>query len=111
MTAMNDFQTPTQSNSDLSEQIAALRRQTFTLLLALVVVSTTLTGYLYLQARHARRDIAQTTQIIQALNKNRASIQGFVQQLVAYGQKNPEFQQQVLKKYGITPQSVAAPKK
>lgn len=108
---MNDFQTPPQSsNADLSDQIAALRCQAFILLLALIVVSATLTGYLYLQARHASRDIAQTKQVIQALNKNRANIQGFVQQLAAYGQKNPEFQSQVLKKYGITPQSIAAPK-
>jgi cell division protein FtsL len=107
---MNDFQTPTQSNSDLSEQVAALRSQLFMLLLALIVVSATVTGYLYLQARHASRDIAQATQVIEAINKNRANIHGFVEQLAAYGQKNPAFQQQVLKKYGITPQTVGAPK-
>jgi hypothetical protein len=107
---MNDFQSPTQSSSDLSEQVAALRRQSFTLLVALIVVSGTLTVYLYRQSSLARRDIAQTTQVIQTINKNRANIHGFVEQLAAYGQKNPEFQQQVLKKYGITPQSIAAPK-
>jgi hypothetical protein len=107
---MNDFQASPQPASDISEQIAALRRQNCTLLLALIVVSATLTGYLALQARHARHDIAQTTQVIQAIDKNRANIHGFVEQLAAYGQKNPAFQQQVLRKYGITPQSVAAPK-
>jgi hypothetical protein len=85
------------------------------LLLALIIVSGTLTGYLYLQARHTSKDIAaikpQATQIIQAFNQNRPVIQSFVQQLVAYGQAHPDFQQQVLKKYGITPQTVAAAKK
>jgi hypothetical protein len=107
---MNDFQTPTQSNSDLSEQVAALRSQLFMLLLALIVVSATVTGYLYLQARHASRDIAQTSQVLQAIEKNRANIHGFVEQLAAYGQKNPAFQQQVLRKYGITPETVGTPK-
>jgi len=102
MTTMNDFQTPLNSQADLSDQVAALHRQTFTLLLALMVVSVTLTGYLYLQARHTRQDIAQTTQILQALDKNRAGIQNFVRELADYGQKNPDFQQQVLKKYGIS---------
>ena len=111
MTAMNDFQPPLNSQGDLSDQVAALRRQAFTLLLALIVVSATLTGYLYLQARHAHQDIAQTTQILQALDKNRAGIQNFVRELAAYGQKNPDFQQQVLKKYGITEQTVGTPKK
>jgi hypothetical protein len=107
---MNDFETPTHSHAELSDQIAALRRQTFTLLLALIVVSATLTGYLYLQARHTRKDIAQTTQILQAINRNRAGLQNFVQQLAVYGQTHPDFQQQVLKKYGITPQTVGVPK-
>jgi hypothetical protein len=107
---MNDFETPPHSHAELSDQIAALRRQTFTLLLALIVVSGTLTVFLYRQASLARRDITQTTQIIQALNRNRAGIQDFVQQLAAYGQRNPDFQEQVLKKYGITAQSVGTPR-
>jgi hypothetical protein len=108
---MNETNTPT----DLSDQIAALRRQTFTLLLALIIVSGTLTVFLYRQASLTRRDIAvnkpQAMQIIQAFEQNRPAIQTFVQQLVAYGQAHPDFQQQVLKKYGITPQTAAAIKK
>ena len=108
---MNESSTDT----ELSEQIAALRRQTFTLLLALIVVSGTLTVFLYRQASLTRRDIAavkpQASQVIQAFNQNRAHIQTFVQALAAYGQTHADFQQQVLKKYGITPQTVAPPKK
>jgi len=111
MTAMNDSETSSHSHAELSDQISALRRQTFTLLLALLVVSGTLTVFLYRQASLARRDIIQTTQIIQSINQNRSGIQTFVQQLAAYGVTHPDFQQQVLKKYGITPQSVATPKK
>lgn len=103
------------TNTELSEQIAALRRQTFTLLLALIIVSGTLTVFLYRQASLTRRDIAaskpQATQIIQAFSRTQPLIQTFVKDLVAYGQAHPDFQQLVLKKYGITEQTVAAPKK
>jgi hypothetical protein len=100
------------TNTELSDQIAALRRQTFTLLLALIIVSGTLTVFLYRQASLTRRDIAaikpQAAQVIQGFNQTRPLIQNFVQQLAAYGQAHPDFQQAVLKKYGITPQSLAA---
>jgi sensor domain CHASE-containing protein len=102
-------------NDEISYQIDALRRQVFILLLALIIVSGTLTVFLYRQASLTRRDIAaikpQATQVIQVFNQNRPAIQNFVQQLVAYGQTHPDFQQMVLKRYGITPQSVAAIKK
>ena len=102
-------------NDEISYQIDALRRQVFILLLVLIIVSGTLTVFLYRQASLTRRDIAaikpQATQVIQAFNQNRPAIQNFVQQLVAYGQAHPDFQQTVLKKYGITPQTVAALKK
>lgn len=103
------------TNTELSEQIAALRRQTFTLLLALIIVSGTLTVFLYRQASLTRRDIAtskpQAMQIIQAFGKTQPLIQTFVKDLVTYGQAHPDFQQLVLKKYGITEQTAAAPKK
>ena len=78
----------------------------FTLLLALIVVSATLTGYLFYQARIMRQDLAaiepEAVQILTVtIGKNRA-MQEFVQQLAAYGQTHPAFQTQVLKKYGIT---------
>ena len=108
---MNETPTPT----ELSDQIDALRRQTFTLLLALIVVSGTLTVFLYRQASLTRRDIAgvkpQAVQVVQVFNQNRANIQNFVQELAAYGQTHADFQRQILDKYKITPQSIAAPKK
>jgi hypothetical protein len=104
-----------QTSTEISDQIAALRRQTFTLLLALIIVSGTLTVFLYRQASLTRRDIAavkiQAAQVIQAFNQSRPVIQNLVQQLAAYGQTHSDFQRQVLDKYKITPQTIAAPKK
>jgi hypothetical protein len=106
---MNDLNLP--PAEDLSAQVAALRRHALTLLLALIVVSGTLTVYLFQQARQAGRDVAQEKQIIANLNQNRPAIDGFVNQLIAYGAKNPDFAQQILKKYGIVsnPPAPAAP--
>jgi hypothetical protein len=102
----------TNTLAELSDQVAALRRQTFTLLLALIIVSGTLVAYLYYQSRIMSKNVAavkpQAAQVIQGYNQNLPVIQSFVKQLVAYGQAHPDFQQQVLKKYGITPESVAA---
>jgi hypothetical protein len=112
---MNESEPNSNTYAELAKQIDALRGQTFSLLLALIIVSGTLTVFLYRQASLTRRDIAavkpQATQIIQIFKQNQPLIQNFVQQLVAYGKTHPDFQQSVLKKYGITPQTVAAPKK
>ncbi len=106
---MNESSTP----NELADQVAALRRQTFTLLLALIIVSGTLTVFLYRQASLTRKDIAaikpQATQIIQAFAQNGQNIQIFVKQLAAFGATHPDFQP-ILKKYGIAPtMTVAAP--
>ena len=104
-----------QPQNDILDQVAALRRQVFILLLVLIIVSGTLTVFLYRQASVTRRDIAaikpQASQVIQSFKQTRPLIQNFVQQLVAYGQAHPDSQQSVLKKYGITPQTVANLKK
>ena len=100
-------------NNDLAGQVAALQRQTFTLLLALIIVSGTLTVFLYRQASLTRRDIAaikpQAAEVVKVFNQERPLIQSFVQQLVAYGKTHPDFEQQILKKYNITEKAVAAP--
>ena len=107
---MNESSTP----AEISAQIAALRRQTFTLLLALVIVSATLTGFLYIQQRHTGKDLdairPQATQIIQAFKQNGPNIDSFVKQLAAFGATHPDFQP-ILKQYGIAPATAAAPKK
>jgi hypothetical protein len=97
---------PEATNSDSATEIAALRRQVFTLLIALIVISGTLTVYLYRQASLAGKDInaikPQAQQIIGVFNQNQTLMVNFVNQLVAYGEKHPDFVP-VLKKYGIAP--------
>ena len=96
-------------NSDSDSEIAALRNQVYVLLVALIVVSGTLTVFLYRQTSLTHKDIEavrpQAEQVIGALNQNKQAIGGFVEQLVAYGQKHPEFAP-VLAKYGISVKSV-----
>ena len=102
------------TDNNLSSEIAALRTQVFTLLVALIIDSGTVTVYLYRQASTLRKDIdqiePQAKQIINAFNQNQKLMVNFVNSLVAYGQTHPEFRP-VLLKYGITPPpaGVAAP--
>ena len=104
------------TSSSTGEQIAALQRQVFSLLVALIVVSGTLTVYLYRQASITRKDYdaiaPQAQQIVNAFNQNQSLMLGFVNALVGYGQTHPDFRP-VLAKYGIVPTAtgVVAPKK
>jgi hypothetical protein len=99
-------------NIDSDSEISALKTQMFTLLLALIVVSGTLTVYLYRQASLTGKDIdaikPQAQQLIGAFNQNQALMENFVKQLVAYGQTHPDFRP-VLAKYGFVPPPVSAP--
>ncbi|MGA2241872.1 MAG: hypothetical protein ABSH11_07515 [Verrucomicrobiota bacterium] len=116
---MNESETNIPVQTELMDQIVALRHQVFTLLLALVVVSGTLTVVLYRQARLTGKDIEsikpQATQIIETFKRDRAGMENFVKQLTTYGNTHPDFQP-ILRKYGVVPQSQpaatpAAPKK
>jgi hypothetical protein len=108
---MNESETNSRAQTELMDQIVALRHQVFTLLLALVVVSGTLTVVLYRQAKLTGRDIdaikPQATKIIQAFAQRRAGMENFVKQLTAYGSTHPDFQP-ILLKYGIVPQAQPA---
>jgi hypothetical protein len=94
-------------NENSSEQIAALKNQVFTLLIALIVVSGTLTVFLYREASTAGKDIAQEQQLAAVMNQNEVAINTFLTKLTAYADKHPEFKP-VLAKYGITPAAAAA---
>ena len=99
--------------TDSNSEISALRNQVFVLLIALIVVSGTLTVYLFRQASLMRKDIdsfkMQTQQVFVAFGKNKALIGSFESQLVAYGKTHPDFVP-ILAKYGLV-QPVVAPKK
>jgi hypothetical protein len=109
---MNESETNPPVQTELMDQIVALRHQLFTLLLALVVVSGTLTVVLYRQAKLTGRDIAsikpQAAQIIEAFKRDRPGMENFVKQLTAYGVTHPDFQP-ILKKYGLLPPPAGAP--
>ncbi len=79
-TTMNESELNTPSpaaQNDLMDQVVALRQQVFTLLLALVVVSGTLTVFLYRQANLAGKDLAaikpQATAMIDAFKQKQPS--------------------------------------
>ena len=109
---MNESETNSSAQTELMDQIVALRHQVFTLLLALVVVSGTLTVYLYRQASITGKDVVavkpQATKIIQEFSHNRVGMENFVKQLTAYGSTHPDFQP-ILRKYGIVPQPASQP--
>jgi hypothetical protein len=104
---MNETDSPT----SLNDQVAALQRQMFALLLALVVVSGTLTVYLYRQASVLGKDIAAEKQLIGTVNQGEATMISLANQLAVYGRTHPDIAP-LLIKYGIGPNGIpAAPKK
>lgn len=131
---MEDFETKNvvaAGTDDVKQQCAALQRQITTLLLALVVVSGTLSVFLWRQARYARADLEAVkqpaAQLIQAYDKqDKARLDGFVARLADYGKTHPDFVP-ILNKYKIavttlpittsappataSPKPAAAPKK
>ena len=96
----------------VSEQIAALQHQVFTLMLILLIVSGTFVAYVYYQSRQLGKTIEtsrlQAAQIAKVYNQDFPVVQSLIKQLAAYGQAHPDFQQAVLKKYNITPQTIDA---
>jgi hypothetical protein len=102
---MNETETNPPAPVEWNEQVAALQRQVFSLLLALIVVSGTLTVYLYRQASLTGKDIKSLrTQVIEPFKQKEPAMESFLNQLVAYGQTHADFRP-VLVKYGINPTS------
>jgi hypothetical protein len=106
---MNETENNFSSTADLTGQIAALQRQVFILLLALIVVSGTLSAFLCYQSHVAGKDTQNIRpQAMQLINNftqisagiDRKGAEAFVNQLIAYAQTHPEFRP-VLQKYGI----------
>jgi hypothetical protein len=92
-----------ETNPGANPELAALKNQVFTLLMALIVVSGTLTIFLYRQSSLTGSDLAQAKQLNVMITQNETALNTFITQLVAYGEKHPDFVP-VLKKYGIAPQ-------
>ena len=92
--------------TDSNPEISSLKSQLFAQLIALIVISGTLTVFLYRQASVAGKDLAsikpQADNLINAFSQNQGAVVKFVNDVVAYGEKHPEFKP-VLAKYGIAP--------
>jgi hypothetical protein len=95
-------------NSDLASEMSALRNQVYILLLALIVVSGTLTVYLYRQASITGKDINASNQLIAEVNQSQVQIITLANQLAAYGRTHPDIVP-LLTKYGIGPNGIPTP--
>ena len=104
---MNEPETTTPVRPDveeLKETCAALRHQVTTLLLALIVVSGTLTVHLGLLARHDGRELAglrpQAVKMMEAIKREEPQITDFAVKLTEFGRTHPDFQP-ILSKFNI----------
>lgn len=113
---MNETDINSPGQDDLTGQVAALQRQVFALLLALIVVSGTLVAYLGYESHHIGKDINNiNAQIVVPYHQKQPAIDAFLSQIIVFGQSHPDFRP-VLAKYGITlptngPAKPGAPKK
>ena len=98
-------------NSDSNSEISSLRSQLFVMLIALVVLSGTLSVYLYRQVSVLGKDLTLINQTIATSNQNQAAIVNFANQLAVYSRTHPDLAP-ILAKYGIGPNGLpVAPKK
>jgi len=112
---MNDFETKAPmsgSNDDLRQQCTALQRQVTTLLFAMVILSGTLTVFLWRQARYARVDLEvlkqPASQVMQAFKQEKPIMDDFLVKLADFGKSHPDFTP-ILTKYKIQSSPVPAP--
>jgi len=104
------------SVSELKDTVTALQRQFFSLLLAVMVVSGTLSLYLYRQASLTRKDLAgiqsdrAAVQLVATFNQDRKGMQALLEKLNDYGKTHPDVYQ-ILVRYGFAAPQAAAPKK
>jgi type VI protein secretion system component VasF len=100
---MND-PIPSPSSPDLAQQVTALQRQVFLLLVCLIVVTATVVFYLGCQSVIQSRDFDAARPadmlMIQQYGKNALEIENFEKQLVSYGATHPTFEP-VLAKWGL----------
>ena len=111
---MNDPELTTASGTQaeaLKQQCECLEKQTATLLIALVILSGTLTIFLFRQMTYARRDLDAVkppgAQIIQDYAQNKANLEGFVIKIAEYGRTHPDFAP-IMNRYRNILSSVAA---
>lgn len=89
------------------DRIASLERLTGKLLLALTILSITLSVLLWRQARNASRNLENTKQMLAVVNNMKPVVNQLLGQLAEYGKTHPDFKP-IVDKYGIN-QAVTAP--
>ena len=101
---------PTGDSEELRQQCASLQRQVSTLLLALFILSGTVTVYLWRQARYARADLEvlkpPAAQVIQSFKQEKPIMDDFIAKLNEFGKTHPDFAP-ILNKYRIQPGATA----
>jgi hypothetical protein len=105
---MNEIENKPSGNSEVTElkaQCSALSRQVSMLILALFLVSGTLTVFLGIQARWLGKNLTtlrpQAKQAMEASVKEMPVINAFVAKLTDYGKSHTNFQPFIVK-YGLT---------
>ena len=83
-----------------NDEIVAIKNQLLFLLVALIVVSGTVTATLYRQISLANKDITQSQRLVSQISTNEVAFRNILNQLIAYGEKHPDYLP-VLKKSGI----------
>lgn len=98
--------------ADWQQERARLERQISFLLLALLIVSGTLTVFLWRQVRYAKQDLQAlrpvAAQVLQEFNQKKPEVDSFIARLYEYGRAHPDFAP-ILNKYQIKPLTGAPP--
>jgi hypothetical protein len=106
MSDLESSKTPVADTSELRQLCASLQRQVTTLLVAVFVLSGTLTVFLWRQARYARADLEvlkpPAAHLIQSFKQEKLLMDDFVAKLAEFGKKHPDFAP-ILAKYKIQP--------
>ena len=108
---MNDPEVSPAAPDELAGQISSLQRQMTLLLIALFVISCTLTAFLFYQSRILGRDLENTRpqamQMIQNYNQKVPQMKKLIEDFTAYGKTHPDFQP-ILKNFGLIPATTNA---
>lgn len=104
---------PESNDNDLRAQYLALRKQVFTILVLLIVVSGTFNIFLWRQYRYTHADLQALRRqagpmIAEYQRQMGPRMAQFIRQIEEYGQKHPGFKP-ILAKYGLTNSVQAMP--
>jgi hypothetical protein len=87
---------------DTNSETSSLRNQVFILLVALIVISGTLTVYLYRQSSVLGKDLNANLKLINGFKQAQPAVMTLANQLGAFSMTHAEIRP-VLAKYGIIP--------